>query len=215
MNYDARQVYEGVETAQYANLSSLFQLPVNDAVSVTGSKTIGDSTQKAAVKIENKSSKLLAFFIRLEITNGRDGEEVVPVTYSDNYTSLLPGESKTIIAEYDLSDMDNQTAYAKIKGVNVSENVVPLTDVGVVKTDVLPMGEMMLRNTAASRRFYVYVKGTYEFKIRDCRGRTMFERKAAGPDNFIIPKAGISSGTYVVNIKTGDVDVRRKVVIAE
>jgi hypothetical protein len=40
----------------------------------------------------------LAFFIRVRVLQEGDGEEVLPVYWSDNYCSLLPGESKQLTA---------------------------------------------------------------------------------------------------------------------
>jgi len=40
----------------------------------------------------------LAFFLKLRLLDA--GEEVLPIYWSDNYFSLLPGESKTITAAH-------------------------------------------------------------------------------------------------------------------
>jgi hypothetical protein len=50
----------------------------------------------------------IAFFVRVEVTKGQGGEEVLPVTYSDNYITLLPGESATINAQYAKADLGGQ-----------------------------------------------------------------------------------------------------------
>ncbi len=47
------------------------------------------------VDIENPTDGL-AFFIRLRLTDGPDGEDVLPQYWNDNYFSLLPGESKSL-----------------------------------------------------------------------------------------------------------------------
>jgi len=40
----------------------------------------------------------LAFFIRVRVVDAGSGEEVLPVYWTDNYFSLLPGESREITA---------------------------------------------------------------------------------------------------------------------
>ena len=38
----------------------------------------------------------MAFFLRAEITKGMDGEEILPITYDDNYITIFPHEMRTI-----------------------------------------------------------------------------------------------------------------------
>ena len=51
------------------------------------------------VSLENPS-KNLAFFVRLKVNKGAEGEEIVPVIWEDNYISLLPGEKRELTATY-------------------------------------------------------------------------------------------------------------------
>lgn len=59
----------------------------------TGSHTDARFT----VRIANPGPGL-AFFARLRLLDADNGEEVLPVYWSDNYLSLLPGEHRTLIA---------------------------------------------------------------------------------------------------------------------
>ena len=42
----------------------------------------------------------------LQLRKARSGQRVLPVFYSDNYVSLLPGERKTLTVEAAASDLD-------------------------------------------------------------------------------------------------------------
>jgi exo-1,4-beta-D-glucosaminidase len=53
--------------------------------------------KKGRATITNPTGQI-AFFIQLALTNGKRGEEVLPVVWSDNYFSLLPHESRQITA---------------------------------------------------------------------------------------------------------------------
>jgi exo-1,4-beta-D-glucosaminidase len=44
---------------------------------------------------------------------------VLPITYTDNFVSLFPGESKTITATYQTSDLGGQSPYLLVRGYNV------------------------------------------------------------------------------------------------
>lgn len=50
------------------------------------------------VEVDNTAGGL-AFFIRLRLTSGAEGREVLPAYYSDNYFSLLPGENKQVTVQ--------------------------------------------------------------------------------------------------------------------
>lgn len=59
----------------------------------------------------------LAFFTYLRLTAGEGGPEVLPAYWSDNYFSLLPGESKTVTVEFTSEVDDLQVA---VDGWNVT-----------------------------------------------------------------------------------------------
>ncbi len=72
----------------------------------------------ATVNIRNPSSTL-AFMVHLSITRGVAGESVLPVYWNDNYFSLLPGESKTVRANFSNENFAREKAVVKIDGWNV------------------------------------------------------------------------------------------------
>ena len=45
-----------------------------------------------AIRLHNPS-KQVAFFERAEIMSTRDGDEILPIEYSDNYVTVFPGET--------------------------------------------------------------------------------------------------------------------------
>ena len=51
------------------------------------------------MRISNPGSSL-AFQVRLELTDGPGGAEVLPVWWEDNYFELLPGESREVRVTY-------------------------------------------------------------------------------------------------------------------
>ncbi|WP_233259968.1 discoidin domain-containing protein [Chitinophaga sp. S165] len=52
------------------------------------------------------SSATAAFGIRLMLTNAVDGKQILPAIFSDNYFSLMNGETKTVEIEFDNSAVD-------------------------------------------------------------------------------------------------------------
>jgi exo-1,4-beta-D-glucosaminidase len=84
--------------ASPTDFTQLAQLPKVKLVTSTRTERHGDQ-EVTHVTIRNPS-KNLAFFIRLKLDKGLNGEEVLPVLWQDNYISLLPGESREITATY-------------------------------------------------------------------------------------------------------------------
>jgi mannosylglycoprotein endo-beta-mannosidase len=60
----------------------------------------------ATVSVSNPGDET-AFFLRLKVTNGKD-ELVLPSFFSDNYITLLPGESKKIELDYSMASTGNK-----------------------------------------------------------------------------------------------------------
>ncbi len=80
--------------SQEATLRELNGLP---QAKLTASATLAPSgsERKATVKIEN-SGAAPALMVKLTLQDAATGERILPAYYSENYVSLLPGESRTL-----------------------------------------------------------------------------------------------------------------------
>lgn len=74
------------------NYSGLSQMPAA-TVKATATKAGADSIR---VTISNPAGGPVAFFNRVSLVNAQNKKRILPVFYSDNYISVLPGEEKTI-----------------------------------------------------------------------------------------------------------------------
>jgi exo-1,4-beta-D-glucosaminidase len=104
-------------TASYADYTALSQLPkvrlrVTDRTERLGEYAI------THVNLENPS-KALAFFVRLKVSKGKGGEEILPVLWQENYISLLPGEKREVSATYRASELGAATPVVEAGGWNV------------------------------------------------------------------------------------------------
>lgn len=88
--------YTGVTS--YEDLSMLNQLQ-KVPLDVTASASRPLEGQDVRVQIHNPS-KNLAFQIHLSVVDEKSGEEILPVLWDDNYFSLIPGESRIVVAHY-------------------------------------------------------------------------------------------------------------------
>ena len=104
-------------TKQLADFTALRTLPparVRSTVRFTTRGTIGE-----ALVVLTNPSKSLAFFVRARVTAGAGGEEVLPVDWSDNYVTLLPGESRRLTARYEMRDLHGRAPALAVSGWNV------------------------------------------------------------------------------------------------
>jgi exo-1,4-beta-D-glucosaminidase len=104
-------------TSEFADFSSLSQLP-KVKLSVSSRHSHSGEESLTQVTLEN-SSKSVAFFVRIKVTKGAGGPEILPVIWQDNYVSLLPGEKRDITASYRTADLGTATPAVEISGWNV------------------------------------------------------------------------------------------------
>jgi hypothetical protein len=70
---------------------------------------------RLSVELENTGDSI-AFAVKLDIIDGNTGEAIVPVFWQDNYIALLPGERRTIHAEF---NKDASNIKLDVQGWNV------------------------------------------------------------------------------------------------
>jgi len=69
-------------------------------------------------------SQHFAFFERAEVTQTRDGDEILPIEYTDNYVTVFPGESVTLRAELPNAQVSGN--WVRVGGYNTPPVVVPV-----------------------------------------------------------------------------------------
>lgn len=67
--------------------------------------------------------KVVALMAHLQLHRERSGDRVLPVFYTDNYISLVPGETKTVTVESALADLKGEKPLVVLDGWNI--DVVP------------------------------------------------------------------------------------------
>ena len=94
LNWDKSTWYY-TPVSSFANFKALNGM---DSVSVAASVTKASSGSSMAVTLQNDAD-VPAFFIRLNLVDA-DGEDVVPVLWSDNYVTLWPHEKLVLEVSY-------------------------------------------------------------------------------------------------------------------
>ena len=111
---DGRSVSENtyVLSTDKGNLKKLKELP--SVMPEVESSVEGTS---ARITLKN-TSEVPVLMIRLNL-KGSDGEQILPVSYSDNYFHLMPHESRTVEVSWAAEDARGTDATVEITGFNI------------------------------------------------------------------------------------------------
>jgi exo-1,4-beta-D-glucosaminidase len=120
-----------VDTLDWAKRNDTDYTPQKDFADLTGLNGLGKAKlaiTKAVhasgpnhwitVSVENKGESV-AFMVHSRLTRGKGGEDIVPVFWSDNYFSLLPGEKKSVTAKFDESSLAGSAPELVVDGWNM------------------------------------------------------------------------------------------------
>ena len=100
----------------YADFTALRSMP-RSAIDVSARSSRSGGTGTTTVTLKNPT-KAIAFFLRLQVT-GKGGEEALPVFWEDNYVTLLPGETRTLTAKYNVWDLGGSPPRVVVTGWNI------------------------------------------------------------------------------------------------
>lgn len=102
----------------YADMSALQNLPKTTLK--TEYLTIKNNTSTTQKITVTNTGKTVAFLVHLRALKGKEGDDILPVIFDDNYFSLAPGESRTINCSYQNKDAGNADAYVLSTAWNVA-----------------------------------------------------------------------------------------------
>ncbi len=103
-------------------LNSMTRVPLE--VSARRTSSGEDAEEGVTISLRNPTRRI-AFFERAEVTSTQDGDEVLPITYDDNYVTVFPGETVDVHATvpYRSAPAD----WVRVTGYNTSPVVVPVS----------------------------------------------------------------------------------------
>ena len=87
--------------------------------SVTNETNSGTTQSRLTVTLRNPANGPVAFFNRVSLVDAKTKQRLLPVFYSDNYFSVLPGESKTVTLDF--TPHTGETPMVSVRGWNVEE----------------------------------------------------------------------------------------------
>ncbi|MGN6681943.1 MAG: glycosyl hydrolase 2 galactose-binding domain-containing protein [Streptosporangiaceae bacterium] len=135
VDWDATMGNPQATMSQYADLTALQNLKTASVTASQVSHPAPGGQEKTVVTITNTSdTPTVAFFLRADVRRGNaDGSEqagdnqVLPIVWSDNDITLWPGESETVTATYDASQLQGATPVVSLYGWNIGRTDIPAT----------------------------------------------------------------------------------------
>jgi len=103
---------------EYSGLKSM----AKTAVAIT---TKQPAPGKIEVTLTNPANAPVAFFNRVALVNPQTQKRILPVFYSDNYVSVLPGESQKVVLDYTPTPAV-PAPLVSVEGWNVAKQLLPV-----------------------------------------------------------------------------------------
>jgi exo-1,4-beta-D-glucosaminidase len=111
----------GLKPAGWADMTSLNTMPqVPLELSAAHSSLAGEN--RVTIHLHNPSEHI-AFFERAVITDAKDGDELLPIEYDDNYVTVFPGDTVEIQG---LLPQSRKGAWVRLDGYDTPRTAVPV-----------------------------------------------------------------------------------------
>jgi len=83
-----------LQQESWADMTALNSMP-QAPLELSAKQTSAGGAHRVTIRLHNAGDHV-AFFERAEITSDRDGDEILPIEYDDNYVTVFPGETAEI-----------------------------------------------------------------------------------------------------------------------
>ena len=90
----ANDIYMTLKQEKWADMTALNSMPAVNVKIEVEQKKVGEESH-VSIRLHNPS-KHVAFFERATISSVKEGNEILPIEYSDNYVTVFPGETVEI-----------------------------------------------------------------------------------------------------------------------
>jgi exo-1,4-beta-D-glucosaminidase len=116
--------FDTVYTPQkdFADLAGLAELPnvkLDAALERSAAVAGAPASHQVRVRVKNPTTSV-AFMVHLRVTRGAVGDDITPIFWSDNYFSLLPGESREVVGRFGDESLAGAEPVIELDGYNVT-----------------------------------------------------------------------------------------------
>ncbi len=111
-----------LQQASWADMTALNSMP-RVPLELSATQTSAGGGNRVTIRLHNASDHV-AFFERAEITSERDGEEILPIEYDENYVTVFPGE--TVVIQGVIPQPGKTPAWIRLEGYNTPRTTVAI-----------------------------------------------------------------------------------------
>jgi exo-1,4-beta-D-glucosaminidase len=114
-------IYMTLKQEKWSDMTALNTMPPATVEINAQQKKIGEDSH-VTIRLSNPSTHI-AFFERATISDAREGNEILPVEYNDNYVTVFPGETVEI---HGVVRKGTEARWVKLEGYNTPAISVPI-----------------------------------------------------------------------------------------
>jgi exo-1,4-beta-D-glucosaminidase len=111
----------GLKPVSWADMTPLDTMP-QVPLELSAKRVSSAGENRVAIRLHNRSEHI-AFFERAVITDAKDGNELLPLEYDNNYVTVFPGESVEIRG---LLPQSAKAAWVRLDGYNTPQTAVAI-----------------------------------------------------------------------------------------
>jgi exo-1,4-beta-D-glucosaminidase len=113
--------YTSLNQEKWSDMTSLNTMSVGNLEIEAQQKKVGEQSN-VTIRLYNSSTHI-AFFERATISTTKDGNEILPIEYADNYVTVFPGETIEIQGTI---RKDTPARWVRVEGYNTQAISVPI-----------------------------------------------------------------------------------------
>jgi hypothetical protein len=118
----ANKVYsDPLKQEKWADMTALNTMSAVNVEIKVQLKNVGKESH-VAIRLHNPSTHI-AFFERVTISSSKEGNEILPIKYNDNYVTVFPGE---IVEIHGIVRKSAEARWVKLEGYNTPAFSVPI-----------------------------------------------------------------------------------------
>jgi exo-1,4-beta-D-glucosaminidase len=114
-------IYMTLKQEKWSDMTALNNMPAGSVKIEAQQKKVGTESH-VTIRLHNSSGHI-AFFERATISTERNGNEILPIEYDDNYITIFPGESAEI---HGIVRKGAEPRWVKLEGYNTPATSVPV-----------------------------------------------------------------------------------------
>ena len=114
-------IYMTLKQEKWSDMTALNTMPAVNVEIEVQQKKVGEES-RVTIRLHNPSTHI-AFFERATISTAKEGNEILPIEYNDNYVTVFPGESAEIQG---IVRKGAEAHWVKIEGYNTPAISVPI-----------------------------------------------------------------------------------------